>query len=152
MNAKGGSRTPIAFRPPDPKSGASASSATFAQAWRTLAQLPPGCTSLYLLITVSSKGSTPDAVDLVAVCGSKRKILRSSGLTGRAIAQSVPRRDVRHDQLFDFPSPIAAGVDGPSGRHPPAFQPRATNRALVVQRHHTGRRGVAQHDGRTSRG
>src|SRR6476660_1599970 len=28
--AKGGSRTPKAFRPPDPKSGASASSATFA--------------------------------------------------------------------------------------------------------------------------
>src|SRR5438477_495557 len=29
-NAKGGTRTPIAFRLPDPKSGASASSATFA--------------------------------------------------------------------------------------------------------------------------
>ena len=29
--AKGGSRTPKAFRPPDPKSGASASSATFAR-------------------------------------------------------------------------------------------------------------------------
>ena len=31
-NAKGGTRTRTAFRPPDPKSGASASSATFA--WR----------------------------------------------------------------------------------------------------------------------
>src|SRR5262245_57008140 len=31
-NAKGGTRTPIAFRLPDPKSGASASSATFAHA------------------------------------------------------------------------------------------------------------------------
>ena len=31
-NAKGGTRTPMTFRPPDPKSGASASSATFA--WR----------------------------------------------------------------------------------------------------------------------
>jgi hypothetical protein len=31
VDAKGGSRTPIAFRLPDPKSGASASSATFAQ-------------------------------------------------------------------------------------------------------------------------
>src|SRR5215203_6228788 len=30
-SAKGGSRTPIAFRLPDPKSGASASSATFAR-------------------------------------------------------------------------------------------------------------------------
>ena len=34
--AKGGTRTPIAFRLPDPKSGASASSATFAQTVQTI--------------------------------------------------------------------------------------------------------------------
>ena len=40
-NAKGGSRTPIAFRLPDPKSGASASSATFAWGLRRV-----GCPSI----------------------------------------------------------------------------------------------------------
>src|SRR5207248_7100699 len=40
VNAKGGTRTPIPFRVPDPKSGASASSATFASTQPTMADMP----------------------------------------------------------------------------------------------------------------